>query len=111
MIVDAENVRRSRWPNLSPEELVARARAWAAERDVTPLMVFDGPAPEEAEDVMGTRGESADDRIAELAASLAAARQPYWLVTSDRGLRARAGGHAVETIGGGSFAGDLVQQS
>ena len=30
VIVDAENVRRSLWPNLSPEELVARARAWAA---------------------------------------------------------------------------------
>ena len=30
VIVDAENVRRSLWPNLSPEELVERTRAWAA---------------------------------------------------------------------------------
>ena len=32
VVVDAENVRRSRWPNLSREELVDRARAWATAR-------------------------------------------------------------------------------
>jgi hypothetical protein len=30
VVVDAENVRRSLWPNMPPEELVERVRAWAA---------------------------------------------------------------------------------
>jgi rRNA-processing protein FCF1 len=48
--------------------------------------------------------ESADDRIAREAAQLDG---PYWLVTSDRGLRERAGGRAERVLGGGSFARDL----
>lgn len=48
--------------------------------------------------------ESADDRIAREAA---AADGPYWLVTSDRELRDRAGGAAERVIGGGSFAREL----
>jgi hypothetical protein len=103
VIVDAENVRRSRWPNLSQRELVDRARAWAAAEGIELVVVFDGPPPEDAEDVVGTDREPADDRIAELAAGLTAAGERYWLVTSDRGLRARAGGQAERTIGGGSF--------
>jgi hypothetical protein len=30
VVVDAENVRRSRWPNISRQQLVERAREWAA---------------------------------------------------------------------------------
>jgi hypothetical protein len=45
--------------------------------------------------------ETADDRIAREAA---ARDEPYWLVTSDRELRERAGGRAERVIGGGSFA-------
>ncbi|HZB35919.1 MAG TPA: hypothetical protein VE440_07600 [Gaiellaceae bacterium] len=45
--------------------------------------------------------ETADDRIAREAAELDG---PYWLVTSDRGLRERAAARAERVIGGGSFA-------
>lgn len=45
--------------------------------------------------------QSADDRIAREAAEVDG---PYWLVTSDRELRERAGAHAERVIGGGSFA-------
>jgi rRNA-processing protein FCF1 len=48
--------------------------------------------------------ESADDRIAREAAAVDG---PYWLVTSDRELRDRAGGAAERVIGGGSFAREL----
>jgi hypothetical protein len=48
--------------------------------------------------------ESADDRIARETAQL---EGPYWLVTSDRGLRERAGGRAERVLGGGSFAREL----
>jgi hypothetical protein len=29
VLIDARNVQRSQWPNLSDEELVERARSWA----------------------------------------------------------------------------------
>jgi rRNA-processing protein FCF1 len=48
--------------------------------------------------------ETADDRIAREASELDGT---YWLVTSDRGLRERAGGRAERVIGGGSFAREL----
>lgn len=69
------------------------------------LLVFDGNASLEADDVVGTGRESADDWIARESAALA----PYWLVTSDRELRARAGGAAERVIGGGSFARELTR--
>lgn len=68
-------------------------------------MVFDGRAPVEADDVVGTGREIADDWIAREAPSYA----PYWLVTSDRELRERAGGNAERVIGGGSFARELTR--
>lgn len=70
-----------------------------------PLIVFDGCAPVAAEDVVGTGGEIADDWIVREAPS----REPYWLVTSDRELRERAGGRAERVIGGGSFARELTR--
>lgn len=48
--------------------------------------------------------ETADDRIAREAAEL---NGSYWLVTSDRKLRARAGGAAERVIGGGGFLKEL----
>jgi hypothetical protein len=101
VLVDARNVLRSRWPNVPEAELVERCRAWAEKQGVTALLVFDGPAPDGA---IGTGKESADDWIARTAAELGA---PYWLVTSDRELRERAGGNAERTIGGGSFLREL----
>src|SRR6266536_1618490 len=63
VLVDAENVRRSRWPNLTREERVERSRAWARENDTSLLVVFDGRPPEDAPDLV--RGEpTADDWLA-----------------------------------------------
>ena len=98
VVVDAENTRRSQWPNVSREELVLRARAWAAHEGHELLVVFDGAPPEDASDLLGSR--NADDAIVELAPQFAA---PWWLVTSDRGLRERVGDRPERVIGGGSF--------
>src|SRR5207237_9774750 len=100
-LVDARNVLRSRWPSMREDEVVERARAWAAEQGLDAEIVFDGGAPEGG---IGTGRESADDWIARRAGELVAAGEPYWLVTSDRELRRRAGQAAERTIGGGSFA-------
>ena len=99
VVVDAENVRRSLWPNLPREELVRRARDWAAREGHDLLIVFDGRPPEDAPDLVGSPG-SADDKIVELAQGL---DRPWALVTSDRGLRERVGDAPERIIGGGSF--------
>lgn len=65
--------------------------AWGEREGVRPIVVFEGE-------------ETADDRIALEAAEL---EGPYWLVTSDRELRERAGRRAERVIGGGSFAREL----
>ena len=102
VLVDAENVRRSRWPNLSREELVDRTRAWARAHGKDLVVVFDGPPPEDAPDLV--RGEpTADDWLAAHAHEYA----PYWLVTSDRELRRRAGARAERIVGGGAFLNEL----
>jgi hypothetical protein len=103
VVVDAENVRRSRWPNLTREELVARTRAWARREGHDLAIVFDGPAPEVAADLVGS--PHADDAIVRLAAGL---DRPWWLVTSDRGLRARVGAAPERMVGGGSFVTTIV---
>jgi predicted RNA-binding protein with PIN domain len=113
IVVDARNVLRSQWPNILEAELVERCCAWAAERNLLAIVVFDGRAPSanaaaaEPCRVIGTGDESADDWIAREAAALAARGEPYWLVTSDRELRERAGREAVRVIGGGAFADEL----
>jgi hypothetical protein len=99
VVVDAENVRRSLWPNLTREELVERARAWAAREGHELVVVFDGPPPEESPDLVGSA--HADD---EFAARAAAAAAPVWVVTSDRELRRRVERGADRVLGGGSFA-------
>jgi len=96
VVIDAENVRRSTWPNLSKDELVKRARAWARSEGVPILIVFDGSPPEDAPDLIGSGGRTADDVIADL-------EGPFWLVSSDRGLRERVRDRAEKIIGGGSF--------
>ena len=98
VVVDAENTRRSQWPNVSREELVRRVRAWAEREGHQLLVVFDGAPPEAASDLVGS--SSADDAIVELAPELGS---PWWLVTSDRGLRGRVGDRPERVIGGGSF--------
>jgi len=104
LVVDAENVRRSLWPNISCEDLVGRAREWAKREGHDVLIVFDGEPPEQAPDLIGSR--SADDAIVELGASL---DRPWWLVSSDRGLRERVGGRPARIVGGGSFSRTITQ--
>lgn len=89
--MDAENVRRSQWPNITREELLDLVAAWGRREGVRPVVVFEGR-------------ETADDRIARAAAEL---QEPYWLVTSDRELRERAGRRAERVIGGGTFVREL----
>ena len=110
VLIDARNVLRSQWPNIPEGELVELARRWAHEHGHRLVIVFDGRGPEaQAADVVGTGRESADDWLTREAARLAEAGEPFWLVTSDRELRDRAGGHAERVIGGGSFARELTR--
>lgn len=107
VLVDAPNVRRSLWPNLSPERLVELLARWAESEGAEAVAVFDGPAPEPVAgvEVVGTGSESADDWITRKAAELT---EPYVLVTSDRELRERAGENAERIVGGGAFACELA---
>ena len=105
MLVDGENVRRSIWPNVAREELVRLAERWSVANGLPVRVVFDGRAPAGA---FGSGAEDADDLIAREAAELAAREEPYWLVTSDRGLRARAGPAAEKVLGGGAFVRELL---
>lgn len=100
VVVDAENVRRSAWPNISKEDLVRRCREWAEREGTSLLVVFDGAPTEDADDLVGSGARSADDVIADLDG-------PFMLVTSDRALRERVGDRAERTVGGGSFLREL----
>ncbi len=93
-------MRRSAWPNLSRDDLVTRARAWAEREGAELLIVFDGDAPEHADDLVGSGRRTADDLIAELDG-------PFWLASSDRELRERVGERAERVLGGGSFLAEL----
>jgi hypothetical protein len=62
--------------------------------------------------VVGTGlGTSADDWLIDAASRLRADRQPFWLVTSDRALKAEAGRGAERILGGGSFVRELVKEA
>jgi hypothetical protein len=70
VFVDANNVRRSQWPNLSDEELVERVRAWAGRHEHESVIVFDRTAPggivgserlDERTTLVGSGSESADE--------------------------------------------------
>ena len=93
VLVDAENVRRSLWPNLSGDELVERSKAWGAQQGHDVRVIWEG-------------SESADDQITRLAREL---DPPVWVVTSDRELRERVRDRAERIIGGGSFARELTE--
>ena len=101
VLVDGRNVMRSRWPNVGEAELVEHVERWAEGEGVHAVLVFDGSAPEGA---VGTKGESADDWIAREASGREGS---YWLVTSDRELRERAGARAERILGGGAFLREL----
>ena len=91
VLVDAENVRRSVWPNIGRTELEQRCRDWARAHGHEVVVVWEGD-------------ESADDRIAWEVRQL---QPPLWVVTSDRGLRSRVEAYAERIVGGGSFAREL----
>jgi hypothetical protein len=91
VLVDAENVRRSLWPNMPGDELVEHSEAWGKQEGHHVRVVWEG-------------SESGDDQIARLVKEL---EPPVWVVTSDRGLRDRVRDHAERIIGGGSFAREL----
>lgn len=91
VLVDAENVRRSLWPNMSGDELLERSTAWGRLEGHDVEVVWEG-------------SESGDDQIASRVREL---EPPVWVVTSDRGLRDRVRDHAERIIGGGSFAREL----
>jgi hypothetical protein len=109
--VDALNVIRSRWPNLDASRFLELTHAWAEREGVVAQVVFDGSAPAWVDDermtVEGTGRGSADNRIAEEAERLAGGDRRVWLVSSDRGLRARVARYVERTVGGGTFAGGL----
>jgi predicted RNA-binding protein with PIN domain len=116
VLVDARNVLRSRWPNIPEDEVVDRCAEWARRQAVRAAIVFDGRAPgglvgerelDERCRLVGTGDESADDWLIREAAELRSRQEPFWLVTSDRALRAAAAG-PERVIGGGAFAGDLL---
>ena len=75
------------------------------------MLVFDGPEREEVLDdgmlLVGAGAESADAVIIRAAEKRRREGQAFWLVTSDRELRDRAGADAERMIGGGSFLGEL----
>jgi hypothetical protein len=98
--IDGRNVQRSQWPNLSDEELLDRANAWADRHGHEVIVVFDGDAPAGA---IGSGRESADDWLIREVPKHPGA----WLVTSDRALRAAAGAEASRIIGGGTFLEEL----
>jgi len=103
VLVDAENVRRSIWPNIPEERLVEMCAAWAERHRRRVVLVFDGRAPEGRAGCETVGARDADDWITAAAAGL----DRYWLVTSDRELRRRAGKRARRLIGGGSFVREL----
>ena len=91
VLVDAENVRRSVWPNIGRAELEERSREWGRRHGHDVIVVWES-------------AETADDRIAADVRQLA---PPIWVVTSDRELRARVVDRVERIVGGGSFAREL----
>ena len=94
VLVDAENVRRSLWPNMSGDELAERAAAWGDANGHEVSLVWEG-------------SESADDRLAREVRELDGS---VWVVTSDRELRERVSPYTERIVGGGSFARELRGQ-
>ncbi len=93
VLVDAENVRRSLWPNIARDELEPLCAAWAEANGHETIVLWEG-------------AESADDTIARYVTEL---EPPVWVVTSDRQLRTRVEPHAERILGGGSFARALLR--
>ena len=98
VIVDAENVRRSQWPNLSHEGSSDARESGPHVKATSYRSSSTARRPRTRRTSCGSR--DADDAIVELAAPI---DDPWWLVSSDRGLRERVGDGPERVIGGGSF--------
>jgi predicted RNA-binding protein with PIN domain len=111
VVVDAENVRRSAWPNVSRQRLVGLVARWVAREGVGAVVVFDGPPPPMAVPVgvelRGVAGTSADDLIVRLVPTLSGR---VTVATSDRALRDRLSRFGAEIRGGGSFLEELRER-
>jgi hypothetical protein len=103
VLIDARNVQRSLWPNLPDAELVELAGRWADELGHDAVIVFDGVRREAQR-----APPSMSTNLTREAARLVEAGEPFWLVTSDRELRDRAGLAARKVIGGGTFVRELT---
>jgi hypothetical protein len=109
VLVDAENARRSVWPNLPERELAERSAEWGRQHAALVVVVYDGAGPTvDGVRTVDSGPASADDEIVALAR---AESGPVWLVTSDRELRERVGDGAERVIGGGTFARELLRSS
>ncbi len=93
VLVDAENVRRSVWPNIARSELEQRCLEWGRAQGHDVIVVWEG-------------AETADDLIASEVRRLA---PPLWVVTSDRELRERVADRVDRIVGGGTFAKELPE--
>ncbi len=91
VFVDAENVRRSLWPNIPGDELEELCADWGERNGHDVVVIWEDEG-------------SADDIIARRVREL---EPPVWVVTSDRELRERVGARAERVIGGGTFAREL----
>jgi predicted RNA-binding protein with PIN domain len=94
VLVDGENVRRSRWPNIGKRELEALCERWAQRHGHDVLVIWESD-------------ESADERI-ERDSGLVP--EPVWVVTSDRELRDRVRTRVEHFVGGGAFVRELTGQ-
>ena len=94
VFVDAENVRRSLWPNIPEDELEVLCTRWADAHGHHVEVIWEG-------------AESADDRIA---GEVAQRDPPVWVVTSDRELRERVQPYAAHVLGGGFFAREISKR-
>ena len=61
MLVDAENVRRSVWPNIGVRELAERSAEWGRQHDALVVVVYDGSGP-------AVEGVRTVDQLAEIRA-------------------------------------------
>ena len=77
------------WPNVSRERLVELVRGWAEAHGHDAIVVFDGRAPEAAEDVVGSGEETADDWLTREAARLDRSAREDRLVVVDEVLERR----------------------
>jgi hypothetical protein len=113
VLVDAENVRRSRWPNVPGARLVELCAGCAEREGVRCVVVFDGAPPGGERElgallVTGSGAGSADDRLVEEAERAVRANE-VWLASSDRELRARTAHTVARVVGGGSFLQELLE--